>query len=55
MDPYSWRAMGPFRVFSARRAGERTLTLDAVQFEDVDVRDPDERPLTWSYDGRRIQ
>lgn len=38
----------------ARRAGSPTLQLDAVDFEDLSVRDVDGRNLSWSYDGRKI-
>ena len=39
----------------ARRAGSPTLTLNAVDFQDVSVRDLDGHPLGWSYDGKQIQ
>ena len=39
----------------AHRAGERELTLDAIDFHEVDVLDPDDRHLDWSYDGERIE
>ena len=39
----------------AHRAGERALTLDAIDFHEVDVLDPDDRPLDHSYDGERIE
>ncbi|MBI2894853.1 MAG: hypothetical protein HYY06_14960 [Deltaproteobacteria bacterium] len=38
----------------ARRAGPRAIELDAVDFQDVDVRDADGRKLTSRYDGRKI-
>jgi aminopeptidase N len=38
----------------ARRAGERTLRLDAVDLQGVAVDSPDGQDLTSSYDGRRI-
>jgi aminopeptidase N len=39
---------------AARRTGVRVLKLDAVDFEDLAVRDPDGRELEWRYDGRLI-
>jgi aminopeptidase N len=39
----------------ARRSEAAVLELDAVDFEDVDVRDPDGRDLTWRYDGRKLK
>jgi aminopeptidase N len=30
------------------------LILDALDFEDVSVRDPDGRELVWSYDGQKL-
>jgi aminopeptidase N len=39
----------------ARRAGERALSLDAVDFEGVQVSDADGHELCSSYDGRVIQ
>ncbi len=30
------------------------LELDAIDFEDVSVRDPDGEELTWRYDGRKL-
>jgi aminopeptidase N len=39
---------------SARRAGSLTLKLDAVDFEDLSVRDLADHALTWQYDGRRL-
>lgn len=38
----------------ARRAGPRTLELHAVDFQDLEVRDADGRPLVSHYDGRKI-
>ena len=39
----------------ARRAGSPTLTLNAVDFEDVSVRDLDGRSLVWDYDGKLLK
>ncbi len=39
----------------AHRTGERELNLDAVDFHEVDVLDPEDRHLDWSYDGERIE
>jgi aminopeptidase N len=39
----------------ARRDGPTTLKLDAVDFEELDVRDPDGNPLAWHYDGRTLE
>ncbi len=38
----------------ARRAGVRTLALDAIGFHDVVVSDPGGGALKWSYDGAKI-
>ncbi len=38
----------------ARRAGASRLALDAVDFADVAVADPDGHPLTWDYDGQTL-
>ncbi len=38
----------------ANRDRARSLALDAVAFEDVSVRDPSGRALSWRYDGKRI-
>lgn len=38
----------------ARRNGPTVLKLDAVDFEDVGVRDPDGNELSWRYDGRQL-
>ncbi len=38
----------------ARTAGDHTLTLNALDFEAVQVRDPDGRDLSWRYDGQRL-
>ncbi|MGE0712990.1 MAG: M1 family aminopeptidase [Planctomycetota bacterium] len=38
----------------ARRAGQRRLQLDAVDFERVVVSDPDGREVAGSYDGRHV-
>ncbi len=38
----------------ARRAGPRSIELHAVDFQAVEVRDVDGRPLVFQYDGRRI-
>ncbi|MCC6458589.1 MAG: hypothetical protein IT328_26810 [Caldilineaceae bacterium] len=39
---------------SARRAGSLTLKLDAVDFEDLSVRDLADHALNWQYDGRKL-
>ncbi len=39
----------------ARRAGSPTLTLNAVDFQDVSVRDLAGHPLVWTYDGQRLK
>jgi aminopeptidase N len=39
----------------ARQNGPTTLSLDAVDFEDLSVRDTEDRPLAWQYDGRKLQ
>lgn len=39
---------------TARRAGPTRLVLDAVAFADVAVRDQNDHPLTWQYDGQKI-
>ncbi len=39
----------------ARRAGPRSLTLHAIDFEEVVVRDVEGAPLDWSYNGREIR
>ena len=38
-----------------RVAGIRTLSLDGVSFESVEVKDISNLPLTWSYDGAKIK
>jgi aminopeptidase N len=38
----------------ARRASSPTLTLHAVGFVDVGVRDRDDRAIDWRYDGKQI-
>jgi len=38
----------------AHHDGPRTLKLDAVDFQDVKVRDPDGRKLSWDYDGSKL-
>src|SRR5215204_708822 len=38
----------------ARRAGRLTLKLDAVDFDDLSVRDLDDNALSWQYDGRKL-
>jgi aminopeptidase N len=38
----------------ARCNGPTILKLDAVDFEDVDVRDPDGNELSWRYDGHKL-
>jgi aminopeptidase N len=38
----------------AKRAGALTLKLDAVDFEDLHVRDLDHHLLKWQYDGRKL-
>ena len=39
----------------ARVDGPRTLTLDAVDFDDVEVSDPDGNPLASTYDGKKLR
>ncbi|MCA9969650.1 MAG: HEAT repeat domain-containing protein [Anaerolineales bacterium] len=39
----------------ARRGGPRTLELDAVDFDEVRVADPDGHVLRWQYDGRKLR
>lgn len=41
-------------TIEARRAGPRTVELDAVDFQSLEVRDPEGRPLVFRYDGRKI-
>ncbi len=38
----------------ARHAGSLSLKLDAVDFEDLSVRDLDDHQLHWQYDGRKL-
>jgi aminopeptidase N len=38
----------------ARRDGPTVLKLDAVDFEELEARDPDGNGLTWHYDGRAL-
>ena len=38
-----------------RVVGVRTLTLDGISFEIVEVKDVSNLPLTWSYDGAKIK
>lgn len=38
----------------ARRSEPTTLTLDAVDLEEVEVCDPDGNDLTWRYDGSKL-
>ena len=38
----------------AKRAGTFKLTLDAVDFDDLHVRDIDDNILHWQYDGRKL-
>ena len=38
----------------ARHAGSLSLKLDAVDFDDLSVRDLDDQPLSWRYDGRKL-
>ena len=38
----------------ARQDSRSGLTLDAVDFEDVSVRDTEDRQLSWQYDGRQL-
>ena len=42
-------------TFEARRAGARSVTLDATDFREVDVVDPDGHALSWSYDGNGLE
>jgi aminopeptidase N len=39
----------------AQRGGLHTLRLDAVDFDDLHVRDLDDQPLNWQYDGRTLE
>lgn len=39
----------------ARQDTHATLTLDAVDFEDLFVRDTEDRALAWQYDGRQLK
>jgi aminopeptidase N len=39
---------------TARAAGADRLTLDAVSFLDVVVKDPDGHELSWRHDGEKI-
>ena len=39
----------------ARVSGPRTLELDAVDFQDVSVRDPDGAEVVHTYDGKKIR
>jgi aminopeptidase N len=38
----------------AKREGHLTLKLDAIDFEDLSVRDLDDRAVRWQYDGRKL-
>jgi len=38
----------------ARRQGPTGLTLNAVDFEDINVGDPDGNELVWRYDGQKL-
>jgi aminopeptidase N len=38
----------------AKQAGDLTLKLDAMDFEDVSVRDLADNALNWQYDGRKL-
>ncbi len=38
----------------ARGEKPSILELDAIDFEDLSVRDPDGETLTWRYDGRKL-
>lgn len=38
----------------AKRAGPQTLALDAVDFDDVSVRDLNDNVVNWQYDGRKL-
>ena len=39
----------------ARQAGPRELVLDAVDFDDLAIRDPAGRAVTWHYDGKKLR
>lgn len=39
----------------ARRAGTLSLTLDAVDFDDLHVNDVDGHTISWQYDGRALK
>ncbi len=41
-------------TFEGRRADARSVTLDAVDFREVAVSDPDGHALEWSYDGSEL-
>ncbi|MCP4869028.1 MAG: hypothetical protein GY898_09965 [Proteobacteria bacterium] len=41
-------------TFEARRSDARSVTLDATDFREVDVVDPDGHELSWSYDGSQL-
>src|SRR3954466_14511935 len=38
----------------AKRAKTLTLILDAVDFDDLSVRDLDDHVVNWQYDGRKL-
>src|SRR3954463_9943423 len=38
----------------AKHAGILTLTLDAVDFDDLSVRDIGDYVVNWQYDGRKL-
>jgi aminopeptidase N len=42
-------------TFEARRGGERSVLLDAIDFHEVDVVDADGHELDWNYDGQRLE
>jgi aminopeptidase N len=55
VDVANQRASGQVTTtVAARRAGAAELTLQAIDLEDVQVRDADDHELAWRYDGERI-
>ncbi len=39
----------------AKTDGHDTIILDAIDFQDLDVSDTDDREITWSYDGNSLR
>lgn len=56
LDIDAKRALGSVTTtVVGRHAGAQEITLDAVDFDDIQVRDTNDGQLTWSYDGKKLK